>query len=76
MSHLRDLQRLRNTRHNFQIKRNSNQQSELRQFRNPDLQVMPEILTRNIEVDFELDNPYTKYLQSKEIITSRDPREK
>lgn len=31
MSHLRDLQRLRNTKYNFQIKRNNNQQpAELR----------------------------------------------
>lgn len=48
MSHLRDLQRLRNTKNNFQFKRNSIQQSEHRQSRHPDAQIMPEIFTRHL----------------------------
>lgn len=74
--HLRDLQRLRNTRQNFQIKRNSHQQPENRPLRQQETLAMPEILTRNIDVDFEADNTYSKYLQSKEMFSARDPREK
>ena len=64
MSHLRDLQRLRNTRNNFQLKRNSHHQPDTRQQRNKDPYAMPEIHTRNFEMDFQEDG-YTKYLNSK-----------
>ena len=52
MSHLRDLQRLRNTRNNFQIKRNSHHVPEQRHSRHQELFAMPDILTRNIDMDF------------------------
>ena len=65
MSHLRDLQRLRNTRNNFQIKRNSHHVPEQRHSRHQELFAMPDILTRNIDMDFEQQDPYSKYLHSK-----------
>ena len=86
MSHLRDLQRLRNTRHNFQIKKNvnSNQPAELRLGHNnypqtyrqshaQDPIFVQEVLGKNFEVDPDRDagDSYSKYLQFKEIFTSR-----
>ena len=77
MSHLRDLQRLRNTKYNFQIKKSSNAQPaelKLNDIRKPrpsiynnEPLIMPEIIipkVLEIEAEHETD-PYSKYLQSK-----------
>lgn len=66
MSHLRDLQRLRNTRHNFQFKKHQNQGNELRLIE----------LKHTRPLNPEPEDPYAKYLQSKEILTARESREK
>lgn len=86
MSHLRDLQRLRNTKNNFQIKRAANPNTgelRLNELRNPrpshhnqDLVIMPE-LTRPIDLEQEVElDPYSKYMQSKEILSGRESRDR
>ncbi len=88
MSHLRDLQRLRNTRNNFQIKRNINQHpAELRlneasksrkSNHYNEMVVLPQfVMPKLIELDHETStDPYSKFLQSKELLTARDSRDR